>query len=69
MLSLKDTHYASLFPNQTGRVMETNWLIFEGNKFVPDRCFICVGVEDFLPVFAKVVKNCTSYKFCCFRVS
>ena len=53
---MKETTYCVLLPIQTGNIMETNWLIFEGNKFVPGRCFICVGVQDFLPVFAKVMK-------------
>ncbi|KAE8741783.1 hypothetical protein FOCC_FOCC012691 [Frankliniella occidentalis] len=40
----------------SGNIIQTNWLNLGGILIVPNRCFICIGVEDFLPVFAKVVR-------------
>lgn len=56
-VNVKDSNYCLLLPNAVGRVVETNWLVLSGNKFSPEKnCFMCVGVEESLPVFAFVVK-------------
>lgn len=57
-LSTAEVSYNPLLPNGVLKVVETNWLEYHGLKFVPNQCYICVGVEpsDYRPVFLKVVK-------------
>ena len=52
------------------RVIEGTWLEFNGVKFVNEKCFICIGSKDSIPVFAKVMRilifpNC---QFVCEKV-
>lgn len=51
----QDTVYQHLLPSNVTELVEANWLLFEGNKFTPNECFLHTGfAADSLPVFVKV---------------
>lgn len=57
-LSTEDLHYKSLLPSLISKVVQTNWLQLGGIKYVPEQCYICVGVNssNSHPIFVKVLK-------------
>lgn len=55
-VQLKSVFYSNLVKTSNGEVTESSWLELNGVTFKPDRCFIVIGFENHLPVFALIKK-------------
>lgn len=51
-----DVSYGSLLSPRPPKVLEAAWLEFNGVKVVKEKSFICVGSNDSIPLFVKVMK-------------